>query len=249
MNSFFFVFRGFQLLKQNRELRKWVYIPLALNCLLIILSFIFGVSQLGLWTHEIVSWMIAPSAGFWYFLVYYPLLAIFFFAFSVGILYLAFVLSSVLAAPFNSLLAENVLVRLGSKKDEPFRLLPWILLSLKMLGFSLMKAALFLLLGLVIFVFSFVPILNLLSAFVAFLIIVFDFSDYSFEALNWSLARRLAFFKLHLKEFGAMALFMTLTGLVPGLTLLLLPLGVVGAAYRVHELLGKVVSDGPRLSS
>ena len=237
VHSFLFIVDGFAVLRRYPDLWKWVYIPVAINLLLFFALFSFGLGQIVIWTQAVTSWLISPYVGFWYFFIYYPLLAIFFFAFSVATLYVVFILSTIIAAPFNSLLAEHVLIRLQKQSDQPFQFWPWLKLTGRMFFLSLIKAVIFLVLGLMIFVFSLIPILNLISVFFVLLIIVYDFADYSFEAMGWGLRQRFRFFWNHISDFAGMAFFLSLTGLLPGLTLLLLPFGVVGVAQRMVLLL------------
>ena len=144
--------------------------------------------------------------------------------------------TTVVAAPCNSLLAERTLIMAGAVEDRPFELGRWLKVSAKMLFVGLMKSMVFLFFGILIFVCSFIPILNFVSSFAAFLIMAFDSSDYSFEIMEMSLRERFRFFQNHFPEFAGMASFLGLTVFVPGTTLLLLPFSVVGAALTLSDL-------------
>jgi uncharacterized protein involved in cysteine biosynthesis len=100
---------------------------------------------------------------------------------------------------------------------------------------SLVKAALFLTVGAVVVLFSFVPVVNVAGFALALLILAFDTMDYSFEAMNMSLTQRVRYFGAHFWQWLGMAVSLALTLIIPGLTLLILPGAVVGAAMILEK--------------
>ena len=81
--------------------------------------------------------------------------------------------------------------------------------------------------------FLFVPVLNLLAVSAAMLLLAFDSMDYSFETLGWGLRQRLRYLRREWVQWSGMAAGLALTLLLPGLTLLVIPGAVVGAAMLV----------------
>jgi CysZ protein len=144
--------------------------------------------------------------------------------------YFGFLLSTIIASPFNSILAEKTLAYKNSHLEKPINFSRWLKITLRQLSISLVRALIFAFIGLIIFVFSFVPLLNFLAAFAAFLIVAFDCIDYGMEVKLMGLKSRLAYFRQHFSVFSGMAMMLGLTLMVPGLTLILLPCAVVGAA-------------------
>ena len=112
----------------------------------------------------------------------------------------------------------------------------WVQITIKQVSVSLLRSILFAGVGIVIFIFSFIPFLNIVGAFIAFLIVAFDCFDYSMEVKLMKLKERLEYFRTHFTTFSGMALMLGLTLLVPGLTLLLLPCAVIGAADTMAQL-------------
>lgn len=241
LQGFSFVSKGWGLLRQESWLFKWLVIPLIIDFILMFFGLVIMLTHIGEWATLITVQLISAQAGFWYFVLYYPLLLLMGLTASVAVFYSVFVLSSVVAAPFYAILVEKILVKKGVRPDRPFDLGRWLSISLKMLGISLLKAMVFLVVGVVLLVISFIPGLNVLSIFATFLIIAFDCMDYSFETMEMNFSSRMRFFKNHLREFLGMGAFLTLTAFIPGLTLLVLPIAVCGAAdlfVKLHEKTG-----------
>ena len=83
--------------------------------------------------------------------------------------------------------------------------------------------------GMLVFVLSFIPVVNVAAALGFMLIFAVDISDYGFEAMEWSLRKRFAYVKANLGVYLGMACGLAFTTLVPGLNLILLPAAVVGS--------------------
>lgn len=231
--GFDFIREGMGLIWRQPRLWIWAFIPFVIDVILLTLTLSWGWSQVSLWTATAVGYLISSSSGWIYSLLYYPLFLGLLVGFSVLAIYLTVLLANVIASPFNSILAEKILIQMGVKQDRPFHLQQWLATSARMLAVSLMRAVIFVFLGLFLFIMSFIPVLNILSSFIAFLILAFDSADYAFESLEMSLRERYAFFKRHRLQFCGMAGALALTLLIPGLTLVLLPSAVAGAASVV----------------
>lgn len=228
--GFLFIFKGTKILFQKSELLKWAIIPFIINFIIIILAFKWGIGQ----SDEIVSQTIGffgGSEGLFYKILYYPIKLTFILTYSVTIIYLSFLLATAIASPFNAILAEKTLFHLGFIQEKSFNLVFWLKASFKMFLAALLRAVIFLIAGTIIFILSFIPVINFFSTFAAFLIIALDCMDYSMEACLMSLRQRWEYFLKTPFYFCGMALALSLTVLIPGLTLLLLPSSVVGAAW------------------
>jgi uncharacterized protein involved in cysteine biosynthesis len=81
-----------------------------------------------------------------------------------------------------------------------------------------------------LFVFSFVPGINVLAFVLTLMMLSFDCMDYTFDAMGLGLRDRLLYLTARWQQWAGMATSLALTLLVPGLTLLMVPGAVVGAA-------------------
>jgi uncharacterized protein involved in cysteine biosynthesis len=104
-----------------------------------------------------------------------------------------------------------------------------------MFGVSVLRGFLFGLLGAVLFVFSFVPGLGLLTGFCFLVLVAFDICDYALEALQMNLSERIYFFRRHIAVMVGLGAIMGLVFLVPGLNFFLFPAAVAGAADVVRR--------------
>ncbi len=228
--GFSFIFRGMKLLFEIPGALKWAIFPFLINLALIAGTITFVMSEMPGWIGAGVSFLLGDPTGFFYGLLYKALLFLASLLSVVLTFYIGFLLSTIIAAPFNSILAEKTLDHCNSQSVKAMGFKDWLRITMKQLGVSLIRALLFAIVGLMIFIFSFIPLLNLIGAFVAFLIVAFDCIDYSMEIKLMTLKERLTYFRQHFSVFTGMAIMLGLTLMVPGLTLLLLPCAIIGAA-------------------
>jgi uncharacterized protein involved in cysteine biosynthesis len=154
-----------------------------------------------------------------------------------------YVFQALAAVPFNSLLAARTLRQLGKSVDEARLKREWMVHTLRMIAVSLVKSVFLLCAGLLFFLLSFFPILNLLALAGTFLLLAGDCMDYSFEAMGFGLGRRAGYLFSHRMQWAGMATGLGLTLLVPGLTFLVIPGAVAGAAMIFKG------NDGPPAST
>ncbi|MBC86337.1 MAG: hypothetical protein CL677_04080 [Bdellovibrionaceae bacterium] len=239
-NGLLVLFRGWATLKEYPSLKKWILLPLLVD----LLVFVIGLVTLGGWIQGLIlsmsTWLVGLLSFLqsfeWIFgLIYYPLLFIAFVAFAILWIYLTFIIGTIVAAPFNALLAEKTLLQLKVIEEESFSLKSWIGFTLRMLVAALTKAVVFSLFGVVLFICSFIPGLNIVSAYGALLIVTFDCFDYSYEVLGLNFGQRIKTFLGSLPMASGMAAGMGATLIIPGSTLLLLPLAVVGASRLLAD--------------
>ncbi len=225
--GFHFFKLGLREMQLNPKLKYLAIIPMILDFLIFVLGFIWGTNNLGILATEALLFLLPASVESWTSWLIYPALFLFWIAFMVLLIYFIYILGLLLAAPFMGFMAEHILRARGLKADVSI---------LSMMKVAIYKVILFSLVGIALFICSFIPGLNIVSSFGAFLILAFDSMDYSFEAHGLKLSERIRFFRKHLPTFLGMASALGLTLLVPGLTLLILPFAVSGAAvlYREH---------------
>ncbi|MBX3020713.1 MAG: EI24 domain-containing protein [Bdellovibrionales bacterium] len=224
-----FWWRGWGHLLKHRSLLSVAIMPLILSGL-----FAFGFvwlifSYLPFWVHSLIGAVIGIAAGFWYDLIYYPLIIGGGLVVFVAALYVSFLLLRLVAVPFYALLAERTLNQLGKTTDTSWPTL------LRMFRSCLVKTLILLLIGVVLFVFSFVPVLNVLAIAAALFIMAFDCMDFAFEACGMGLRKRVTYLIRERAQWSGMALGLALTLPIPGLTLLVIPGAVVGCALILKE--------------
>lgn len=231
------IIAGLRIILKSPKLMAFAAIPFLIDLLLLFIGFSWGWGEIPGWAESIVTKVVSPESWL-YTILYYPLWLVFAATFVLMMVYSVFLVATVVAAPFNSLLAEETLRHLGRIDDQSFSMGRWIRVSTKMMMVALIKAMIFAVIGLVLFVMSFIPGVNLVAAFIACMIIAFDNIDYSLELFEWNLNQRFQFYRTNIIEFSGAAAFIALTVLLPGLTLLLLPAAVVGSAEMAGRLKG-----------
>lgn len=192
-------------------------------------------TNLSPWVTGFVTWVLGTNAGFWAQLAYYPLLLGTGIVFFIGSVFVGYVAHAILAIPFYALLAERALAVLGLKPEFPFDFRSWARNSLRMFRISAVKGILFLSLGAILFVLSFIPVVNVLAVFGTLMILSFDLLDYSLESLRFGLRQRFAFVLKRRQMWLGMACGLGLTLFIPGLTLVVAPGAVVGGAILLKE--------------
>lgn len=226
--GFNIVFSGRKILISTPGIKLWILLPYIIQILMLGMGLFFGVAEIKALTLKMISFFFAdPTSGVGI-TVYYLIFIVFALVFSVIYFYFIYLISLVVASPFYSIITEKTLVHLNVIKPRS----SWresVKVALKMIRVSAIKSIFFILIGVLLFISSFIPIVNLLAAYCAFLIIAFDTSDFAFEALEMNLSERILFFKNNLLEYMGMATFVGLTALLPGLILFVMPLAVLGS--------------------
>ncbi|MCB9025710.1 MAG: EI24 domain-containing protein [Bdellovibrionaceae bacterium] len=227
-----FIFSGFKVILTDKSLWLWAMAPIIIDLTLLIYLLNIGLSYLTVWVVGALSFIFTDPSGVLYSILYYPLYIFFAIGFTVIIVFAIYLIGTVIASPFNSVIAEKVLVGRGVLRDRPFQFSRWIKTSIKMMMTSLLRVLIFAFIGIFLFVFTFIPGLNLLSSFFAFIVLAFDNMDYSYEAMEYRLTERLSHLKQNALLYSGMGSIIGLTLLIPGLTLILMPFLVAGAAVN-----------------
>ncbi len=238
-----FWIQGWRFLLSEKSLLIWIFIPMvvALAAAVSIVTILF--EHLPAW----VQWLLQQILSFtpsWFHYLYYPLWVGNAILILVAGVFIGYLLQGLLAIPFYAFLAEKTLVKLGVLKDRPFTFSGWVKSSIHMLAIGLIKTFVFLALGVVLFICSFIPGLNILTMFFALLILTIDLLDYSFESLRFGLKRRIGFVVSQPLLILGMVTGLGLTIILPGLTLLIAPGAVVGAGIVLRSTLSEGTGHG-----
>jgi uncharacterized protein involved in cysteine biosynthesis len=232
---------GASLLVTNRTLRRLAFLPFVAT----VFVFVFGLS-LGLplitsavtpFTQRLLAFFgvrLSSSNGVVLstiipFLIW-PALAL-------ALFYILMTLTRLIASPFYGLLAERVLMKQGLLKDEKIKAGDWLQKQIRITRAAVIKAGLFLIIGLVLGLLSFIPGVGLFTAFAFLILLAYDVVDYALEALAWSYEMRVAYFREHFAVFLGLGVSLGLVLLIPGLNFFVLPASVAGASDLVRRTL------------
>lgn len=238
IQGFFSPLRGFKIILSSGKNIGFALIPFVIGAVVISLGF-FGASELlNPWVESLTQ----DSQFFkdWSWLK--PIVDIFLMVFSwVLVALLNFLLGYlciiILAGPFYALMVENIF-KLELPDKEPRTN---VKLMFQMFGAGIMKALLFLVIGILCFFLAFIPGINFLAPLIMILTVAFDCMDYAFEVDFLKLKERVAFFKAHMAFFLGLAGAIFLTNLIPGLFFIILPAFICGATDSYIRLNGQAV--------
>ena len=231
----FFLIQGTKDLFKIPGLLQWAAVPFLIDVMLLIFGLFWSKGQIPQWRNQLLNYLPGDPNGWLHFLIS-PLTSFLLWIALMGILfYGVFLLTTIIAAPFNAIIAEKTLAHYQIADNKKFHLNRWLTTSLRMLRISIIKTILFLIVSVILFFLSFIPIINFIAIFATLLIIAFDSMDYSFEMMEMNLSQRFKYFKSHLPEFCGMATVLGGSLLIPGLTFLLLPSAVAGSAWVMSQ--------------
>lgn len=173
-----YLVKGFKLMNQD-GIRHFAYLPMAINALLFSVAIWFGYSQFDIWLNNLMpSWLPdwLMSAVMWLIMPIFTALVsiIVFFSFSI--------LANFLASPFNGPLAEAVERKLTGQTPTS---LPWqkiIKDTPSVLWNELRKISYFLRWIIPLFIFSWIPVVNIVAPLLWFLfsawMLTLEYHDY-----------------------------------------------------------------------
>lgn len=230
-----YLFKGFGLIHQ-KGIRRFAYIPMAINAILFSFAIWLGISKFDQWINNMMpSWIPEWLLG-WIMWIIWPLFAallsmLVFFTFSI--------IANFLAAPFNGVLAEAVERKLSGQvplamswqqimKDTP-----------SLLWNEVKKLAYVLLWILPLFILSWIPVLNIISPILWILfsswMLALDYHDYPMGNHQLKFPQQRAILRQNRSlaiGFGLATLGATL---IPFVNFLVIPAAVAGATALYME--------------
>ena len=233
-NGFGFIFRGRMVLQTVPGIRVWIIFPFIIQISLLGIGLYFGLSQLQTLLMTVTSYIVTDTTGVLGALLFGFLYFVSAIIFAVMYFYFVYMISQIIASPFYSVITEKTLTHYGLIKGVK-TLRQQIAVAWRMFFASMLRGALFMGIGVLLFVLSFIPVLNFIAAFIVFLILALDSADFSFETMEFPLAKRWTFFKENFIEFVGMGTFVGLTAVIPGLILFVMPLAVLGTTEFVAQ--------------
>lgn len=202
-------------------------IPVVVTTALMIYGLTYGLSQfVGFLDATIASYV--SSAWIKWTLVFLGYLVYF-----VLLIFLILIVSRIVLVPFNSAIAEKILKHMGVLKSENIVFSAWVRKSLRLLWISLVQVVFFSVVAIILFLLSFIPVLQLASVAAGLLVVAFDCSDYALELADLGFRQKMGLFKRRLPEFAGLGTMVGLTFTVPLLNFFFLPIAVIGATRLV----------------
>ncbi|GMR18150.1 MAG: sulfate transporter CysZ [Gammaproteobacteria bacterium] len=228
-----YVLKGFGLIKQP-GLRRFVLAPLLVNIIVFSLLIYLGLSQFEALTNALLP----DSQAWWAWILRFVLLFLFW-ALALVIMFFSFTLvANLIAAPFNGLLAERVMMHLtGRGEDKSNGLLAALGNFGPAVRSELHKYLYFLVIGLLVGVFVLasiaIPVINLLTPLVTAIfsawMLILEYIAYPADnaGLNFKEARvRVRRQRMMALGFGAAVLLVTI---IPLVNFLIMPAAIAGA--------------------
>ncbi|MCC6740772.1 MAG: EI24 domain-containing protein [Planctomycetia bacterium] len=226
-------FAGFGLVLGVGSIRKWAIIPMILNALLFgtmaVLVFLFA--------GDAVTWMVGQAKSGWGTAGHVALQVLVIIVGLAAVVVLSLVLSSVVAAPFYTKLAEAALLHLTGRQIMDVG--PLWKIALKTILQEAGKLAIFIGVQALLFGIGLIPLIGqVIAGGVTFLLLAFQFADYSLEAYGYGVLDRYKFTVANTGRslgFGSAAF---LTTLVPLMGIFTAPAAIAGAARMVVRIKG-----------
>jgi CysZ protein len=223
-NGASYFFRGIELIK-HKSLRKFVFIPLAINIILFSVALYFMVEQLGHYMEILMGWL--PSFLTWLSVIIWP------FAVVTILIFFSFIFSSAanwLAAPFNGLLSEKVEALLSNDIPPDGGALDILKDIPRTLGRELTKLSYYLPRAIGFFILSFIPIVGQMIWFLfVFWMMAIQYKDYPFDnhkvPFNNMIVAIKKKQKLSYSFGGTVAIF----SMIPIVNFIVMPIAICGA--------------------
>ncbi len=234
-----YLLQGFKLMNKP-GIRRFAYLPMAINTLLFSIAIWFGFSQFDQWLDSLIpSWLPDWLTSVFMWLIWPIFTAlisiIVFFSFSI--------IANFLAAPFNGPLAEAVERKLTGQSPEEIAWQQIIKDTPAVLWNEIIKFRYFLLLVIPLFIFSWIPVVNIAAPALWF---IFSGWMLSLEYHDYPMGnRQILFAEQRQKLKGQRALTLgfgiatLLVTMIPFVNFIVIPAAVSGATALYLDTLGK----------
>ena len=228
-------FLGLSFWCNNPALLKISIIPVFVDAVFFGMGLYIGFSRF--------NWLMAKTgltaSGFWSGILYYSVAFFVSMAILLFVVLLVLIVANLVAFPFHDMLSEKTLRLTGKLPESDEKSLTQKGKLLVHNSFvALRKAVLFTTLAVFLFIAGFIPVVNVVATLTGFLILSYDFTDYSFDHIGLNFRARLGFFLSHLPEFLGFALALGLTLAIPVINFIAIPGSIVSASRmfaRLHK--------------
>ncbi|MEC9282625.1 MAG: EI24 domain-containing protein [Bdellovibrionota bacterium] len=224
-------FKGFSFFWANKVLRRLAILPVII--VMILMGFgIYSLVEISPILEQTISRFTSSWISEGYFWIIKTFLYISYFFVSLGVLY---ILSMIVAIPFNSLIAEKTLELEKAEYIQPNGMGDWISFNFQMVITALIKAMLLLVVSIPMLIFSFIPFLSLIAGFYTVLVIAYDSCDYALELKGRKLKQRWQFFKEHFWELAGYTTILSVFFAIPFVNIFLIPVFITSGSLYVSE--------------
>ncbi len=232
------VARGFQyfvksvkLITSDVELKKLAFFPVLIFVVLLVLGLFAGLFYIDDLLNMFFSRYIEHLESYWR-------AAIYIFGFFVfGFIYyiFSFIMTSVISIPVCAAISDKTLKSHTGLllKDKGFK--ESVMSFFKMLKAGIAKVLLLILIGFILFITSFIPVLAPLAFFGSIIILSFDSMDFAFESLDYGFKQRILFLKNHMGVFAGFSLGLSILIVIPFVQFIVLPVAVCGTTLFLAE--------------
>ncbi|PHS69489.1 MAG: sulfate transporter CysZ [Methylophaga sp.] len=230
-----YLLKGFSLIHQ-KGIRRFAYIPMAINTLLFSFAIWLGISKFDQWINNLMPTWLPEFLLNWLMWIIWPLFAsmlilIVFFSFSI--------LANLLSAPFNGVLAEAVEIKLQGKAPPSLAWKDIIKDAPRMLWNEMGKIIYVLLWVVPLFILSWLPVVNIIAPLLWILfsswMLAMDYHDYPMGNHQLKFPQQRALLKQKrslVLGFGLATLGVTM---IPVVNFLVIPAAVAGATALYLE--------------
>ena len=248
--GFLVLFRGIGIIFKSKKMMTIAAGPILLGILVLFAFAFFLLPQFGYFQSTIEAFFVQlfgiATQNTFVLICLHSLAFLLVLAFAFLSVYFLFLITKLLASPLYGLLANQVFKERGLKMADDLSVARWMYLNFRSTAVNIIEVLVFSVLGAILFVVSFIPVVNVLAAFGFFLIMAYDSADYSFDLLNLKLSERIKYFVSHLAQFCGFALAISLVMLIPVVNLIVFASSVAGAADLVARNLKDLKNIEPR---
>lgn len=220
----------------------YTLIPMLIGLLVISLGLYYGWD----WSSELLKQQLTEYIGRWvsekgyiFKIVFWLFNFIAKILFVILSIFIGFVVIQLVSIPLYTLSCERVLTKRNVFPKRDFKWGAWIRLTIRLFLISIFRMSIFMLVGLSVFILSFIPGLQFLAVIYSAYVMGLDCIDYTLEIYEMNLGRRFSIYFGNIYFFAGIGITLLPSLFIPGLTLLLLPIAVVGSSVCFAEVKGK----------
>lgn len=217
-------FEGIRLLRTDKTMRALSVVPAIMSLTLFTAGLIAGMMYLD----EILSFVIQSNINDYNFFLKSLIYILSFLALVFILYFLIFFVVSILSIPVCTSLSQKALTQTGYLQSSSKSITENLTTFAKMAKVSVLKLGFLLMISVILFVASLLPIISPLALYLSLMILTFDCMDYAMELDELSLRQRFQFLRTHWIEFSGFALCMGVVVAIPFVHFIVLPAAVLG---------------------
>lgn len=194
-----------------------------------VVSFVVFISLMFIYRGDLTSLIITDANGWWYLIVSWFLMLLGVFVSGI----LALIVLSIIGAIFIELFIESLLVSRGLLDEQPFSLKRIVRSTVFAIKDTLERLLIIGFVSLTLIVFSFFPVLYLVSLFLGVFLIGFNLVEQPLTLLQYNIRHRIKLARSNWREVLGLGITFSIVMLIPLGAVLLLPLAYYVAVERI----------------